>query len=101
MVTLVLFVLDGGGVVPAAAAVREVDRLGGKFGRLGLAVATSPESRTAPGRELVDLRRHLIQTRIHHVSHSFCRSASLHGAPDSFSSRLQNGISLVPSADAS
>jgi len=71
VVTLVGGVLNGGGVVPAAAAVREVDRLGGKLGRLGLAVATSPESRTAPGRELVDLGRPLIQTRIHHVSHSF------------------------------
>ena len=35
---------------------------------LGLAVATSPESRPAPGRELIDLGRSLIHTRIHHLS---------------------------------
>jgi len=81
VVTPVLFVLDGGCVIPAVAAIREVDRRGGKLG-LGLAVATSPESRTAPGRELVDPCGPLIYTRIHHHSLSFCRGASLHGAPD-------------------
>src|SRR5436309_5455936 len=84
VVTPVLFVLDGGGVVPAVAASREVGRWGGKLG-LGLAIAASPERRAAPGRELVDPCGPLVYTRIHHHSLSFCRGASLHGAPDSFS----------------
>ena len=52
VVKLKLGFLDGGCVVPAAAAIGEVDR---RFDSLGHAVATSPESRAASNRELVDL----------------------------------------------
>src|SRR5260370_36903055 len=55
--------VDGCVVVPAAAA-RGVAGLCRSNIR-GLAVATSPESRAAPGGELVDLGSSLIQTRIH------------------------------------
>ena len=67
VVTPRLRFLDGGCVVPAAAAIGEVDGRLGKFGHsLGLAVATSPRSRPAPGRKLVDLGRSLIHTRLNH-----------------------------------
>ena len=70
--------------------VSAVDRRGGGVGcGPGLAIATSPESRAAPGRELVDLGRPLIHTRIHHQS--LLPSRRDHdGAPDSFSCGYRN-----------
>ena len=88
MVTLGVGVRNRRGVVPATAAVgdrRCVDN------GPGLAIATTRESRPAANRELIDLGGALIHTRIHHVISPFVGSASLHGAPDSFSSRYNTG----------
>jgi hypothetical protein len=71
VVKLKLGFLDGGCVVPAAAAIGEVDR------RFGHAVATSPESRAASNRELVDLGRSLSYIRVDHFGPLFDRGASL------------------------
>src|SRR6202022_1959960 len=69
--------LDGFLVIPAAAAGGLVEAFREAIGGvgLGLLIATSAESRTAPGRELVDLRGPVIQTRIH--CSSPCRRAAL------------------------
>jgi hypothetical protein len=58
--------LDRRFVVPGAANGNLVHARQSKVGDgLGLIVATPSESRAAPGRELVDPRGPLIQTRIH------------------------------------
>jgi hypothetical protein len=58
--------LDRGLVVPAATAIDFVDARRGEVGDgFGLVIATSAESRSAPGRKLVDPGGPLIQTRIH------------------------------------
>src|SRR5665213_3011288 len=61
--------LDGGFVIPAAAARRVADigrsLVGGGF---DLILATAADGRTATDRELVDLCRPVIQTRIHRFS---------------------------------
>jgi hypothetical protein len=70
--------LDSSCVVPTAVAIGQVDGRFGKFGHsLGLAVATSPESRATPSRELVNLGRPLSHIRIDHFSPLFDRGASL------------------------
>src|SRR4051794_12211392 len=59
--------LDRRLVVPASAEIGVAGQhRRSDIGGLGFAVATTSESRTAPGRELVDLGSSLIQTRIHH-----------------------------------
>ncbi len=61
--------LDRRLMVPTATAVDFVDARRGEVGYgFGLIVATSAESRPAPGRELIDPgSRPLIQTRIHRL----------------------------------
>jgi hypothetical protein len=77
--------LDGCFVVPTATARSFADAQWALIGSgLGFLVATSAESRPAPGGELVDLCGPVIETRIHRYLHLPWRFA--HAAPDSFAS---------------